>query len=441
MSKHDEDAKTPRYEDGDRWYRKYVAPSGAFTEAWYNALRPRLYVRTGTVDRDGRPAGRPRLQEKAAAGAVDAIYKLRKIAAVAEKAKQVKVAEWTGSREATLALQQAAARVGDDGLQLAAVQELLAKGADPATRDFSPGYALFVCARYGNVDTARALIRAGAQPDPINPSLVSGDRPGSTPLVLAGTWEQPEFMEAMLDCGASVPFNYSIGLNIALEYIAEIAGPKQKDLKYARVGAEKLFGPMIRLLIEHGADARDPLHLKFQSAMTGKPQTPPDLGAPEALRDRDWLGKVTKALEGDDATEIILGVLSRPAVIKNPRWTKAVLAALESQQTYRAVSKVVYERPVSYADDSEGPLGDSWRAGDYSDLPAILQVFRAPAARKHPGLEDLVKAFVEACVRTDFFPAGEFKRFTKTVGGRTGREFQARFDAAHLAWKRRVHAV
>lgn len=84
-----------------------------------------------------------------------------------------------------------AARAGD----LAAVERLLAAGADPDQHDRHRNTALIFAARDGHLEMARALIAAGA-------SVNWADGEKVTPLILAAHKNHPALARLLLDSGA-----------------------------------------------------------------------------------------------------------------------------------------------------------------------------------------------------------------------------------------------
>lgn len=429
--------KRPSYEAGDRWHQVLRAKDGAFTETWYDARARAVHVRDGKGKKGDERA-------RADVGPAPAIYALRRERARAEAEGKSLVPQWRGSADATRELWQLADRaIVEGGLDRKKVTRLLRKGADPMTRDLSPGFPLFVCARFGEVDTARALVEAGAEVDPAHRSLIVADLPGSTPLVLAMANQKPDVARALLELGADVSFDWVVALGLANDRLEEgVGSATPSEVRWAKEEARETYGGAIELLLAHGADAKHPAYARWKALLATDPNAVRDellaLASPKALRDPKWPERVARALEGRNRAFVIQKVLGAPAAPRASGWADAVLRALELQPTYSAVAKDVYEQAIAYRDDEEGSLRDEWRGGAYTDLPLIARhALGAPAAKRHARIEELAGAFVSACARTDFFPAAAFRRFAKSLGPR-GRAVGARFDETFATWKRRV---
>ena len=84
-----------------------------------------------------------------------------------------------------------AAKAGD----LAAVERLLAAGADPDQHDRHRNTALIFAARDGHLEVARALVAAGA-----SVNWVDGEQ--VTPLILAAHKNHPDVARLLLEAGA-----------------------------------------------------------------------------------------------------------------------------------------------------------------------------------------------------------------------------------------------
>jgi NAD(P)-dependent dehydrogenase (short-subunit alcohol dehydrogenase family) len=125
---------------------------------------------------------------------------------------------------------------------LAAVEALLAAGADPNVKELSGGSSpLITAAMFGRSAEARALIEAGADVDQQNDD-------GSTALITAAFMAHPDIVQALLDAGADKNIRNNAGSTAldgveapfeavrgVYDYLGAMLGPLGLELDYDRI--------------------------------------------------------------------------------------------------------------------------------------------------------------------------------------------------------------
>jgi ankyrin repeat protein len=127
--------------------------------------------------------------------------------------------------------------------------ELVRHGADIGAHSKRGFTALMFAARQGNVESARILLEAEANPNDVMPKT------GVTALLLAGAWGQVDVVKLLLDKGADpnvVDASGFTALHHAVWDRAFVAGKSHASSHRAEWDREALT--MIKALLAHGAD-------------------------------------------------------------------------------------------------------------------------------------------------------------------------------------------
>jgi hypothetical protein len=298
---------------------------------------------------------------------------------------------------------------------------LLEAGADVNEVNCWEDTALIVAAYDGKEDVAALLLRNGAD---VDYAAQSG-----TALAKAARASEYSMVRFLLAQGADPNIPNYRG-DTPIQEVRKKVEKRLRDLTSPHSDARafaRATPPVLRLLAEceavPEADRQAALEVlaKVEVELKKDEAELAPLGEPDAVARRSWFSQVKKRIKAAEGNRTMLEllaakVLATPAAVGHKRWADLVVLLLEQSRTYEDVAEELYETPVKYDDDEEGPLWDAWQGGTYVTVDIVFdKVLSAAATVAGKDWAAVTAKALKGCDTYDFVPE-EAIRSAMTAG-------------------------